>query len=89
MSDPTWNLESAERAYEIISRYVEHTQISGLLIAYLANALGEERLKPLVQNEHWQMYQTSRHQLVEARDEIDKLTALIDRLRELERGTDA
>ncbi len=74
-------------AYDILARYVEHTQISGLLIAFLASALGEEKLKPMVQNEHWQMYQASRHHLAEARQDIDKLTSLIDRLRELERGT--
>ena len=89
MDDLESNLESAEMAYGIIARYVEHTQVSGLLIAFLANALGEEKLKPLVQNEHWQMYQASRHQLTEARGEVDRLTALIDRLRELKRGSKA
>ena len=87
MSESEWNLESAELAYDIIGRYVEHTQISALLIAYLANALGEERLKSLVQDQHWQMYQASRHQLVEARDGIEKLTTLIDQCRE-KRGGD-
>jgi hypothetical protein len=88
MSELEWNLDSAELAYDIIARYVEHTQVSALLIAYLANALGEERLKSLVQDQHWQMYQASRHQLLEAREGVDQLTVLVDRLRTAERGED-
>jgi predicted ArsR family transcriptional regulator len=86
VSELEWNLESAELAYDTIARYVEHTQISALLIAYLANALGEERLRTLVQEQQWQLYQASRHQLGEAREAVDKLTALIDRMRTIERG---
>ncbi|MEP7270867.1 MAG: hypothetical protein ABI882_05155 [Acidobacteriota bacterium] len=79
MSETEWNLESAEGAYSVIAQYVEHTQISALLIAFLANALGEERLKSLVQNQHWMAYQESRRLLVAARDDVDRLTQLIDR----------
>lgn len=86
MSDLEWDLDSAELAYDVIARYVEHTQISALLIAYLANALGEERLKTLVQGEQWQLYQASRHQLVEARESVDRLTAVVDSLRKIKRG---
>lgn len=86
MSELEWNLESAELAYDTIARYVEHTQISALLIAYLANALGEERLKTLVQGEQWQLYQASRRQLIEAREGIDRLTAVVDDMRKSERG---
>jgi hypothetical protein len=81
MTDPEWRLESAELAYGIIARYVAHTQISGLVIAYLANELGEEKLKPLVQNEHWQVYQQSRRELIAAREDITRLTTLIEQMR--------
>ena len=81
MTDPEWSLESAELAYSIIARYVAHTQISALVIAYLANELGEEKLKPLVQNEHWQVYQQSKRELAAAREDIDRLTTLIDEMR--------
>ena len=81
MTDPEWSLESAELTYSIIARYIAHTQISGLVIAYLANELGEEKLKPLVQNEHWQVYQQSKRELAAARDDINRLTTLIDQMR--------
>ena len=79
-----WNLESAELAYSIISRYVEHTQLSGMIIAVLAHGLGEEKLKALVESDYWQSYQASRHSLNEARADIERLTNLIDRTRSAE-----
>jgi hypothetical protein len=78
----SWDLASAEMAYSVIARYVEHTQITGLLIAMLASSLGEERLKPMVASEPWQMYMASKRLLEEAGQDIEKLTRLIDRLRE-------
>lgn len=81
MTDREWSLESAELTYRIIARYVAHTQISGLVIAYLANELGEEKLKSLVQNEHWQVYQQSKRELAAAREDINRLTTLIDQMR--------
>lgn len=81
--DLEWNLDSAELAYTVISRYVEHAQLSGMVIALLAHGLGEEKLKSLVQSDYWQSYQASRHALGDARSEIEQLTRLIDRMREL------
>jgi hypothetical protein len=80
--DPTWNLESAETAYSVIARYVDHAQVSGLLIAMLASALGEERLKPIAQSEYWQNYLASKRSLAEAREDIERLTAMIDKMRQ-------
>lgn len=77
-----WHLESAETAYSVIARYVEHTQISGILIAVLASALGEERVKPIVESGHWQGYLASKRELTEAKRDIERLTALIEQLRE-------
>ena len=79
--EPGWDLDSAELAYGVIARYVEHTQVSGLIIALLANSLGEERLKPLVESEYWQAYQESKRLLAEARLDVDRLTKLIDQMR--------
>jgi hypothetical protein len=84
-----WNLASAEAAYSVIAHYVEHTQITGLLIASLASALGEERLKPIVQSEPWQMYLASRRALEEARGKIEALTRLIERTRKQAAGGEA
>jgi hypothetical protein len=76
-----WNLESAELAYTIISRYVDHAQLSGMIIAVLAHGLGEDKLKALVESDYWQSYQASRHSLNEVRADIERLTNLIDRTR--------
>lgn len=75
-----WNLASAEVAYGIIARYVEHSQISGMIIALLANMVGEEQLKTLTQSEYWQSYIASKHTLTEAKNDIEQLTMLIDRI---------
>ncbi len=80
--EPTWNLETAESAYVVISRYVEHTQVSGFIIAMLAGALGEERLEFLVNSEHWQKYLASRRELEAAQADIQALSELIERSRQ-------
>ncbi len=76
-----WNLESAERAYSVIARYVEHTQISGILVAVMASALGEERVKPIVESGHWQSFMASKRELAEAKNDIEQLTEIIERMR--------
>ncbi len=84
MSEPesNWNLETAESAYVVISRYVEHTQISGIIIAMLAGALGEEKLDFLVSSEPWQKYMASRRDLEAAQEDIQKLATIIEKLRQ-------
>lgn len=84
----TWGIESAELAYQVIARYVEHTQISGMLIAVLASALGEERVKPIADSEYWQHYIAGKRGLTEAKAEIDRLTELIDEVRRSTRQTE-
>jgi hypothetical protein len=79
--EPAWNLESAELAYSVIARYVEHTEVSGMMIAFLASTLGEEKLKPLVQSQYWQNYMASKRSITEAKQDIDRLTALIETMR--------
>ena len=66
----------------MISRYVEHTQVSGFIIAMLAGALGEERLEFLVQSEHWQKYLASKRDLDASQEDIQKLAELIERMRQ-------
>lgn len=76
-----WGIESAELAYSVIASYVEHTQISGMVIALLASALGEERIKPIAQSEYWQSYMSGKRTLAEAKANIDRLTEMIERMR--------
>ena len=77
-----WNLASAEMAYTVIARYVEHTQISGIIIAGLASALGEEKIKSVAQSEYWQSYMASKRSITEAKEDVERLTALIERMRQ-------
>ena len=79
--EAVWGIESAEMAYGVLARYVDHAQISGMVIALLASALGEERLKPLTQSEYWQAYLAGRRSLLEIKDEVEQLTAMIERMR--------
>jgi len=72
-----WNLESAEIAYRIIARYVEHTNISGMVIALMAGALGEERLKPIAQSPYWQSYLASKREITEAKADVERLTMML------------
>lgn len=76
-----WNLESAELAYGVIARYVEHTQVSGIIIALLASTLGEERIKSIAASGYWQSYMASKHSLADARQDVERLTSLIERMR--------
>ncbi|HEX4951153.1 MAG TPA: hypothetical protein VFZ34_31135 [Blastocatellia bacterium] len=80
--EPSWNLETAEAAYVVISRYVEHAQVSGFIIAMLAGALGEERLEFLVNSEHWQKYMSSKRDLESSQEDIQKLAEIIARFRQ-------
>ncbi len=77
-----WNLESAELAYGVIARYVEHAQVSGVIIALLASALGEERLKSIAASEYWQSYMASKRSITDAKADVARLTALIERMRQ-------
>ena len=77
-----WSLESAQAALVALSNYVEHAQISGMIIAALASHIPEEKLKNLVESDYWKNYQQSRHVLETSRKDIERLTRLIDRMRE-------
>ena len=83
-----WNLESAELAYGVIARYVEHAQVSGIIIALMASVLGEERVKLIAASEYWQSYMTSKHSIADAKPDVERLTALIERMREESKGAE-
>lgn len=77
-----FNLEAAELAYSIIARYVDHTQISGIIIGLLASRLGEEGVKPLAQSDYWQGYMASRRVLGDAKEDIERFTRLLERMQQ-------
>jgi hypothetical protein len=87
-AESDWNLESAELAYGVIARYVEHVQVSGIIIAMLASALGEERVKSVAASEYWQKYMASKRSIADAKQDVERLTALIERVREESKGAE-
>ena len=88
-AEQEWNLESAELAYGVIARYLEHTQVSGVIIALLASALGEERVKSIAASPHWQHYMASKRSIADAKQDVERLTASIERMREESRMREA
>lgn len=76
-----WSLESAEAALLALSTYVDHAQISGMIIAALASHISEDKLKNLVESDYWKSYQQSRHALESSKKDIERLARLIDRMR--------
>jgi hypothetical protein len=78
VADSEWNLESAEIAYRVIASYVEHTNVSGMVIAMLAGALGEERLKAIAQSPYWQSYLASKRAIAEAKVDLERLTRMLE-----------
>ena len=74
-----FDLETAELAYSVIARCVDHAQIAGLVIAQMASRLGEEGVTPIAQGDYWQGYMASRRLLNEAKEDIERLTRLIER----------
>jgi hypothetical protein len=87
-TESDWNLESAELAYGVIARYVEHAQVSGIIIAMLAGVLGEERVKGIAASEYWQKYMASKRSIADAKQDVERLTALIERMREESKGSE-
>ncbi|HEU0174982.1 MAG TPA: hypothetical protein VFV58_12050 [Blastocatellia bacterium] len=87
-AESEWNLESAELAYGVIARYVEHAQVSGIIIALLASALGEERVKSIAASEYWQSYMASKRSIADAKQDVERLTALVERMREESKGSE-
>jgi hypothetical protein len=81
-----FDLEAAELAYGVVARYVDHAQIAGLVIVQMASRLGEEGVKPIAQGEYWQGYMASRRSLNEAKEDIERLSRLIER-KQAERDT--
>ncbi len=81
-AESEWNQETAELAYGVIAKYVEHAQVSGIIIALLASALGEERVQSIAASAYWQSYMASKRSIADARQDVERLTALIERMRE-------
>ncbi|MDQ3753119.1 MAG: hypothetical protein M3371_00110 [Acidobacteriota bacterium] len=70
----------ASLAYRIISALLEHTRVTGDLIALMAQTLDEDTTKALTNTPHWSAYLDSRRQLERTRQDIEEFSAIMTRL---------
>lgn len=70
----------ARLAYSIIRALLEHTRVTGDLVALMAQTLDEDTLKALTGTPHWAAYLDSRRALERAREQIEQFTAIMTAL---------
>jgi hypothetical protein len=70
----------ARLAYSIIRTLLEHTRVTGDLIALMAQALDEDTLKALTGTPHWAAYLDSRRALERANAEMEKFVQVMTAL---------
>ena len=81
---PAQNLayEQARLAYSIIQTLLEHTRVTGDLVALMARAIDEDTLKALTGTPHWAAYLDSRRALERTREDVEKFAAEWTRMSE-------
>jgi hypothetical protein len=70
----------ARLAYSIIGTLLEHTRITGDLIALMAQALDEDTLKALTNTPYWAAYLDSRRAMERASADMDKFARVMTAL---------
>ena len=70
----------ARLAYSIIRALLEHTRVTGDLVALMAQTLDEDTLKALTSTPHWAAYLDSRRALERAREQVEQFTAIMTAL---------
>lgn len=80
--DPTRDLDGAQArlAYAIIESLLEHTRVTGDLVALMAQALGPDVLEALTATPHWAAYLDSRRALERTREQIEQFTEIMTAL---------
>ena len=74
--------EQARLAYSIIQTLLEHTRVTGDLVALMARAIDEDTLKALTGTPHWAAYLDSRRALERTRADVEKFAAEWTRMSE-------
>jgi hypothetical protein len=72
--------EQARLAYAIIATLLEHTRITGDLIALMAQALDEDTLKALTNTPYWAAYLDSRRAMERANADMEKFARAMTEL---------
>ena len=70
----------ARLAYSIIESLLEHTRVTGDLVALMAQALGSDVLEALTSTPHWAASLDSRRALERTRQEIEQFTEIMTAL---------
>jgi hypothetical protein len=72
----------ARLAYSIMRALLEHTRVTGDLVALMAQTLDEGTLKSLTATPHWAAYLDSRRALARAREEMEQFARVMNELGE-------
>jgi hypothetical protein len=72
----------ARLAYSIMRALLEHTRVTGDLVALMAQTLDEDTLKSLTATPHWAAYLDSRRALARAREEMEQFARVMSELGE-------
>jgi hypothetical protein len=70
----------ARLAYSIIESLLEHTRVTGDLVALMAQALGPDVLEALTATPHWAAYLDSRRALERTRQQIEQFAEIMTAL---------
>jgi hypothetical protein len=70
----------ARLAYSIIKTLLDHTRVTGDLVALMAQTLDEDTLKALTATPHWAAYLDSRRALERARTDMEKFADAMTQL---------
>ena len=72
----------ARLAYSIMRALLEHTRVTGDLVALMAQTIDEDTLKALTATPHWAAYLDSRRALARAREEMEQFARVMSELGE-------
>jgi hypothetical protein len=72
----------ARLAYSIMRALLEHTRVTGDLVALMAQTLDEDTLKALTATPHWAAYLDSRRALARAREEMEQFARVMNEVGE-------
>ena len=81
---PRRDLDGAQArlAYSIMRALLEHTRVTGDLVALMAQTIDEDTLKALTATPHWAAYLDSRRALARAREEMEQFARVMSELGE-------
>jgi hypothetical protein len=72
----------ARLAYSIMRVLLEHTRVTGDLVALMAQTIDEDTLKALTATPHWAAYLDSRRALARAREDMEQFARVMNELGE-------